>query len=608
MSALISNPAVKNLLRNSVLWAPLWLFTAAMTGAVGFLYAHGVKQDIYSSTQPIFLPQGNPLYRDVRGLTNFQSVAIPEVICQLAITPEVVAEALSIAGVPPKIETRIDLNRLPIIPELKEELSRFRNSEESSISPLKFVQARTPSGHLPTSSQVVYLDTYSTTAEHAAALNMALRRTLADRLRLLQQEQTEENINELNRALAVARKSLQESVAQLERALLENPPVSESSILKSQRITSDSNSSPAPIDTTPNPKTSSIEISLATLATELQSCQLLRESLLADREMLDRATADNRLSLEGLAATQSSYTKLQLQQAELANAQSENEQLRLKYTDDHPAVQTSELALNKHSNLFKTELNSSIQNLDLTLSQLTEKIEQLTLKSQNNRETLAAFSLSRPEIAQITATIDLKKSVLQAIERDLEASRTLSAASTNSQFMLFLDAPLNSNDPIGPSNLAITAYSTIAGGILGIGLVILMTPLGPRKNRHDLSEKLRPSEAVFESMQENRVVPKQQTVSLNTDPIQSKPIAAPSARQALPAQSITGRVADVDAAFRELERLSRAKPGSRDEELAILSKINELKSIIDAIGQPSDRTAGEPSGWTRPKKSGAGRA
>ena len=55
MSALVSNPALKSILRGVVVWAPLWIMSTLVFGAIGVVYAYFLKSDTYLSSQALLV-------------------------------------------------------------------------------------------------------------------------------------------------------------------------------------------------------------------------------------------------------------------------------------------------------------------------------------------------------------------------------------------------------------------------------------------------------------------------------------------------------------------------------------------------------------------------
>ena len=103
MSSLITNPAIRSLIRGILVWAPLWISTTAIFGSLGLVYVLLFKQDTYLASQAL-------LVRDeatgaVMRLGRFQSQAemkaAQETILEMAKSHQVVRDALISVG-PPK--------------------------------------------------------------------------------------------------------------------------------------------------------------------------------------------------------------------------------------------------------------------------------------------------------------------------------------------------------------------------------------------------------------------------------------------------------------------------------------------------------------------------
>ncbi|MFN7706525.1 MAG: hypothetical protein ACK5OH_00820, partial [bacterium] len=177
MSALVSNPALKSILRGVVVWAPMWMVSTLVFGLIGVAYAYLLKSDTYLSSQAL-------LVRDeangaVMRLGRFQSQAemkaAQETILEMAKSHQVVHDALAAVGESPSLFRWMDFSWAGMGGE-------FPSKELIEQTAKNAIQVHAPNGTEFGVTEVIYLDVKAASPKEAAQLNKALCDSLEARL------------------------------------------------------------------------------------------------------------------------------------------------------------------------------------------------------------------------------------------------------------------------------------------------------------------------------------------------------------------------------------------------------------------------------------------
>ncbi len=115
MSALISNPAVRSLLRGLLVWAPLWIFTTIAFGALGIIYVFFIKQDTYLASQALPRPRRSNGRGDATRPFSEPSrnEAAQETLLEMSKSHQVVRDALLVVGKPSGLSSWFDWGDYP---------------------------------------------------------------------------------------------------------------------------------------------------------------------------------------------------------------------------------------------------------------------------------------------------------------------------------------------------------------------------------------------------------------------------------------------------------------------------------------------------------------
>ncbi len=317
MSSFITNPAVKSILRGILVWAPLWILTTAIFGALGVFYAFFLKTDTYVASQAL-------LVRDeangaVMRLGRFQSQtemkAAQETILEMAKSHQVVREALVEVGEPPMIMNWL----LPA--SFSGEYPSKELIEETAN---QAIQVHAPKGTEFGTTEIIYLDVKSNTKEHARLLNKALCDALESRLQQVRRARADGVILELVSARDSRRQALTD--ATLELVEVERAAGSDLTDLRGLTETVGG--------------TSSSRAELEQIKNEIRQSEAARQALLSDRDMLIKASEDPQGFLVAPSSVLNAHPGLKRMREGLADSQIQG----LTYSESlHPIIHPQSL-------------------------------------------------------------------------------------------------------------------------------------------------------------------------------------------------------------------------------------------------------------------------
>lgn len=662
MNSFITNPAVKSILRGILVWAPLWILTTIIFGALGVFYAFFLKTDTYIASQAL-------LVRDeangaVMRLGRFQSQtemkAAQETILEMAKSHQVVREALVAVGEPPQI-----MNWLFPVSFSGEYPSKELVEETANQA----IQVHAPKGTEFGTTEIIYLDIKSNSTDHARRLNKALCDALESRLQQVRRARADGVILELVSARNSRRQALTEATQQLEET--ERAAGSDLTDLRGLTETVGGNSSS--------------RAELEQIKNEIRQSETARQALLSDRDMLIKASQDPQGFLVAPGSVLNAHPGLKRMREGLADSQIQGAHILGKFTADHPSAIASNSAQAAIASQFSNELKAAITTVDADLALADIKLQRLETQKVKAEARLAAIAEGRAAYANLVADVKSKTALLETAERELAGAQAARDASISTSLLTRLDAPIVSDRPTGPGRTTLSGLSAIAGLVFGLGIVFAITPIdmGPTYGRRsrdkvtgrrsaDLSSpnefstpvNYEPRDSFAPPTESTRVAnkPSEQQVSIDRTvgatnnvmellaesdsknpedllaqimeksgtghrrakmnmQLEMQPLnpaddnrdsdskSSQSVDDNRPPSTHRGNAnrvritTDVDNAFRELARLKSLKSDNHDEEHSIDEKINEIKALLEAMGYPANTEILKKKGYIRPRPS-----
>ena len=592
MSAFIANPVVRSIVRGVLVWAPLWISTTILFGSLGLIYVVLIKENTYLASQAL-------LVRDeatgaVMRLGRFQSQAemkaAQETILEMAKSRQVVHDALVAVG-PPEVSS--------FWPGWSEHPTR-----ELVENVIKTISVHAPKGTEFGVTEVIYLDVSANSQDKAMRMSKSLSNALESRLQQIRKARADGVLAELTLARDSAKQELAKSTMRLHD--MENAAGSDLSDLRGMT------------DSVAGAATARAEFDLA--KNELRQAEVNLQSLLADREMLLRATQDPSSFIVAPGAVLSSQPGLKRLREGLVDAQLAGSQLTGKFTESHPSVIASQSSQSSIIKRFLQELKASIAGVESDVALVNGRIERLERQKNALQNRLATLADNRAPYANLLSEVKSKVSILESAERELAEVQAARDSSITTSLLTRLDAPSVSDRPIGPGRTTICGLCTIAGLVFGLGIVFVVTPIdaGPTFGRrsHDrqrgrrdadlIEEKaagspLQTDSSIVSKPATNNVVESIATPSASPaelqlpsgsqlrpfHPKEQKPPISPNATHVPTLNESDSNVSILDKTFEELSKLQSQTPISRSEELSLEMKIQELKHFLSRDGVPA---------------------
>jgi succinoglycan biosynthesis transport protein ExoP len=494
MSAFVSNPALKSILRGVVVWAPLWILSTVVFGSIGVVYAYFLKSDIYLSSQAL-------LVRDeangaVMRLGRFQSQAemkaAQETILEMAKSHQVVQDALAAVGQSPTLLSWMDFR-------WTETEGGFPSKELIEQTAKNAIQVHAPKGTEFGVTEVIYLDVKATSPKEAVQLNNALCDSLEARLQQVRKARANGVIEELSHARESAQKALMKCTKELNEI--------------ERRAGSDLTDLRGMTDNLSGANTSRVEYDQ--IKNEIRQVEASKQTLLSDKDLLSRASEDpNGLKLAP-SAILNAHPGLKRISEGLVDLQISRANILGKFTPFHPSAVASRSAQESITNRFHQELKSSLASVDADIALADQKLLRLEAQKRIAEERLSKLAGGRASYANLAAEVKSRSAMLDACEKSLAEAQAARDASVSTSLLTRLDAPIVSDRPIGPGRTTLAGMCAIAGLLIGLGFVFVITPIdfGPAYGRRavDRATGRRTADSLMEMALGTRVPERKET-------------------------------------------------------------------------------------------------
>jgi len=496
-------------------------------------------------------------------LGRFQSQAemkaAQETILEMAKSQQVVRDALIAIEPPSGLSSWMGWGEYPS-KELIEEVAK------SSIS------VHAPKGTEFGVTEVIYMDVKAETQDAAMSLSKALTDALESRLQQVRKARADGVLAELTHARNSAKRELENSTHRLHD--VEREAGSDLSDLRGMT------------DTVAGAATSRAEFDQ--IKNDLRQAEVARQALIADRELLIRATEDPNSFIVAPGAILNSQPGLKRLREGLVDAQLNGSQLTGRFMESHPSVIASQSTMSSIQRRFLAELRASIAGVQSDISLVDGRVQRLESQKSLAEVRLAKLADSRSAYANLLSEVKSKVTILEASEKALAEVQAARDSSVSTSLLTRLDSPVVSDRPIGPGRTTITVMCAVAGLVFGLGIVFVVTPIdsSPVFGRRSMDRSIGRRDADL-------------TVAADASG------GLQSSEMPVPAAQIESKLSDVDKAFQELARLRARKPDSRSEELALQVKVQELKGFLSNEGVSRPGKGIQPiddASLTKPRK------
>ena len=218
----------------------------------------------------------------------------------------------------------------------------------------------------------------------------------------------------------------------------------------------------------------------AQIQTELRAALADLESKQKQKETL--AVAQNDPSM--LVATPRELLDLQPALAglkdKLIDAQAEQSAVRGRYNEIHPAAEAARFAVDDMKRQIVTELFNAQRGLETQITLAFAKIKSLRNKSASIDQRLIDLAQIRVVYSQTVDEMQQCRDELQQVQRELSQATSIREVANAVNLITRVDDAQAATTPVGPTKKTFVAGCLAAGFMIGLGLVVLLTPTSDR--------------------------------------------------------------------------------------------------------------------------------
>lgn len=167
----------------------------------------------------------------------------------------------------------------------------------------------------------------------------------------------------------------------------------------------------------------------------------------------------------------------------LVDAQLRTSQLMGKMSQSHPQVLSAVAAEEEVRRKLRSELGIAIRGVQADLQLQRSRLKSINTQEIGVRERLDSLASIRAGYANLVADVDKCTRVLRTAHEQLADAKANKRASETSSLITRIDQPTTGEYPLGPGKTVIAGSGLLGGLILGIGVVVLLSPMPGSQGR-----------------------------------------------------------------------------------------------------------------------------
>jgi polysaccharide biosynthesis transport protein len=324
----------------------------------------------------------------------------------------------------------------------------------------KAVKIVPPKGVEFGTSEVFYLEVRDKERQRVGDLSTSVCRQLQRCLQGIRDAKARSMIDELEKAVQLAKRDLQAATARL--TALEKDVGSDLSELRSLL---DSNSS----DTALRRTVSEIE-------NELRQYRAAEQSNRHLLELLKGALADPKRLMAAPSRLLESQPALRRLKDGLVDAQLRTAALQGRMSADHPAVISARDAEAQVAARLRAELATAVRGVESELAVAADRVQFLDRQRQRAAARLERLAGLRATYANMLSETSNRAKLLERAEQGLSNARSTSASARAANLISPVDGPDTGTRPVSPAPWMIVLGGVLGGLLTGAGVVILTAP------------------------------------------------------------------------------------------------------------------------------------
>ncbi len=341
----------------------------------------------------------------------------------------------------------------------------------------KNVKIAPPKGVELGTSEVFYLEVRDKDRQRAADLSTAISRQLQRDLQDIRDAKARSMIEELQKAVQVAKSDLMAATARL--TALETEVGSDLSELRSLL---DSNSS----DTALRRMVSEVENELRQFRAAVEANRQLRDLLIA-------AQADPARLMAAPTRLLESQPALRRLKDGLVDAQLRTAALQGRMSAEHPEVIAAREAEAQVAERLHTEIATAILGVDAEQAVATGRVQSLEQQRDRAAARLKRLAGLRATYTNLLSESSSRAKLLERAEQGLNNARSTLAGAKASSLISAVDDPDTGTHPLSPSRLLVILCGLLGGLLTGLGVVFLTAPAASAEQIPEASAIQRPA-------------------------------------------------------------------------------------------------------------------
>lgn len=233
-----------------------------------------------------------------------------------------------------------------------------------------------------------------------------------------------------------------------------------------------------------------LRLQLNQIESEIRAARQAQDDITKTREHLKHVDADphqinavSTLVLERLPA-------IRRLKDGLLEAQLRTSDLSGRMTEGHPKVVAAKKAEEAVRAELVREVKLGLQSSQADLEAYDARVTSLQNQAHDVKTRFESLAKVRAAYGNLTAAVKRRSEAVQKAEKDLSEARAMVEASQTASQLTRIDNPTTGDRPVGPGKTTILAGGLFGGLFFGLGMVLLISPIGKVSMRRRVTDLL----------------------------------------------------------------------------------------------------------------------
>lgn len=233
-----------------------------------------------------------------------------------------------------------------------------------------------------------------------------------------------------------------------------------------------------------------LRLQLNQIESEIRAARQAQDDITKTREHLKRVDSDphqinavSTLVLERLPS-------IKRLKDGLLEAQLRTSDLSGRMTEGHPKVVAAKHAEEAVREELMREVKLGLQSSQSDLEAYEARVASLQNQAKDVKTRFEKLAKLRAEYGNLTAAVKRRADVVQKAEKDLSEARAMVEAAQTASLLTRIGQPTTGDRPVGPGKTTVLGAGLIGGLFLGLGMVLLISPIGKVTMRRRMTDLL----------------------------------------------------------------------------------------------------------------------